>query len=275
MQKLITGRWIAGLDVDAALARAKELNAEGINAVINYLGEEFTEASDIRDSVKTYSLLIKRIVEQHIDAGISVKPTQLGLVLDKKLFMRNYAYLVKLARADNVFVWLDMEAHDWVAATLDAYQKYVKNGNTGICIQSYLKRSLDDVKRIVRSGGLIRLVKGAYSEDASIAYRSWEEKTENYQTIMRYLFLHSKRFTVATHDTNLINMALALNKKYKRKATFAMLNGIANNYAKTLALSGQKVSLYVPFGSRWLSYSYRRFKEFGNLILVLRSLFAN
>lgn len=274
MQKLITGRWIAGTDIDAALIRAEHLNASGINAVINYLGEEFTEASEVRDSVKTYALLIKLIAKRRLDAGISIKPTQLGLVLDKKLFMKNYSYLVRLAHAHKVFVWLDMEAYIHVDATLDAYQKHAKGGNTGVCIQSYLKRSIDDVKRIVRFGGMIRLVKGAYSVDAYASYTSRAGITKNYDKIMRYLFLHSKRFVVATHDTNLVREALALNKKYKRGVIFAMLNGIADNYAKTLALSGQKVSLYVPFGSRWLSYSYRRFKEFGNLTLVLRSLFA-
>ena len=148
-------------------------------------------------------------------------------------------------------------------------------GGTGICIQSYLKRSQKDIQMLSKSNAVIRLVKGAYHSDENRSYKSRAETTENYVRLMQYLFMHSNGFAIATHDLDMIAMAKQLNAKYHRNVWYAMLNGIRNKYAIRLARESEQVEVYLPFGSRWICYSYRRLKEASNLSLVIKSLFES
>ena len=140
-------------------------------------------------------------------------------------------------------------------------------------LSTYLKRSINDVKKIVKKEGKIRLVKGAYHEDQLVSYTRYDS-TINYLKIMQYLFERSNSFMLATHDLSIINKSLWLSKKYKKNPTYAMLYGIRNKLAVKLALTNNMV-LYLPYGKNWFSYSYRRLRESSNLTLVLRSLLEN
>ena len=134
---------------------------------------------------------------------------------------------------------------------------------------------MEDLKLITKSGGTVRLVKGAYREDEAIAYRERGRINRNYRKTMRYLFDNSQRFTIATHDKEITLKALRLNKEYKRDITHAMLKGIHNQYAVELAKSGESVSIYIPFGEKWKEYAFRRISEGSNMHLVINSLFEN
>jgi proline dehydrogenase len=274
-ERIIAGRWIAGASIMDAIERSKRLNASGIKAVINYLGEEFDDEEDVTDAVNTYLMLIREISRTHIKADISMKASQIGLRISRSKFTDNFSKIVKFADGKKVFVWLDMENANDVGATIAAYSSQLrKNHNIGICIQSYLKRSSSDIKRLLKIGAAIRLVKGAYSADPSAAYQTRQDTTINYIKLMKYLFLNSKSFVIATHDAEIISAAKKLNADNKRRVWYAMLNGIRNSYAIKLAARRENVEIYVPFGRRWVSYSYRRLKEASNLSLVLRSLFS-
>ncbi|EQD51746.1 Proline dehydrogenase, partial [mine drainage metagenome] len=128
------------------------------------------------------------------------------------------------------------------------------------------------IQRIAKVGGIIRLVKGAYSSSKSKSFTSREEVTRNYSKLMQVAYEQYTEFTIATHDIEMVKKSLELNKKYKRKVTYAMLKGIRNKLLVQLEKEN-KVSVYVPFGEQWISYSYRRLKEAGHLKLVLKSLF--
>ncbi len=272
VEKAIAGRWIAGERMEDAFSAARRLNGKGISAMVNYLGEDFTSEKDVRESVKVYCSLMDSARAGGLRISVAVKPTQLGLRISEKLAARNYSALAARARKSGIFLWLDMESHGFVEATIRMYRKEAKRGGVGICIQSYLKRSFGDAAALARSGAAIRLVKGAYSEDESIAYRSRAQTTENYIRIMKLLFRESGRVMIATHDERVIGKALELRRRGRARVSFAMLNGIRNRYAFRLAGEGEDVSIYVPFGGRWVSYGYRRLKELGNSAIVLRSL---
>ncbi|MEM0201502.1 MAG: proline dehydrogenase family protein, partial [Candidatus Micrarchaeaceae archaeon] len=181
--------------------------------------------------------------------------------------------IIKEAKKNNIFVWLDMENYNYVNDTVSLYLKYNKIGNTGICLQSYLKRTYSDLLKIIKSKGIIRLVKGAYKESSLISYNR-EDSTKNYIYLMEYLFKNSNNFTIATHDFNIIKYSFELSKKFNKKPKYAMLFGIRNKLAKNIAKQ-HEMSLYLPFGVDWIGYSYRRLKESSNLKLVLRSLLEN
>jgi proline dehydrogenase len=275
IEKKMAGRWIAGPEADDAIALAKRINKKGMAVMINYLGEDFASMHDVADAIGTYIMLVDAMVGYRINGDISVKPTSLGLKISKDRFEFNCREVVEHAKKKGIFVWLDMEGSEGVEETIAIYLKLAKLGNVGICLQSYLKRSEADLRRIIRAGGIVRLVKGAYKQDPRTTFSSKAETTESYKKMMVYLFKNSERFMIATHDEWMIEEAIRMNREYKRHVTYAMLNGIKNQLAIRLAEKGEKVSLYVPFGKRWVGFSYRRVKEGGHIPLILRSVFKN
>jgi proline dehydrogenase len=274
IEKAIAGKWIAGASIGDAIRRAKALNSKGIRVQINYLGELFTERKEVEESVSTYLELIRRISKEGVKVDIAVKATQIGMLMGSGYTQRNYAKIVALARQKRVFVWMDMEEVEFVDRTIALYDTQVGGGGVGICIQSYLKRSKADIQRLIEHKAVIRLVKGAHATSKIKDYMPRPWATRNYRELMGILFRGSEHIMVATHDKALIRYAARLNRRHKRFVEYAMLNGIMDSYAGRLASSGEHVSMYVPFGSRWIDYSYRRLKELSNLKIILRSILS-
>ena len=171
LEKMIAGKWIAGPSINDALKRAEHFNKLGMHAIINYLGEELTSEKDVDDAVEKYLSLINEIKSNGLNSSISVKITQLGLRIGKDLAYKNYDKLAGYARKNKVFLWLDMESSDTVDETIKAYEMQVDKGDVGIAIQAYLRRSANDIKELVKRNGVVRLVKGAYSEKREIAFQ--------------------------------------------------------------------------------------------------------
>lgn len=274
LEKRISGKWIAGAGIDDAIAVAKSRKKRGISVLVNYLGESFKERKDVDEAVGTYFSLIDRMHQAGIHGAISIKPSQIGISIGMELADLNYVRIVERAKSKGIFVWVDMEEPKLIDHTIEIYLKNIKIANAGICIQAYLKRSYKDLVKITKSKGIVRLVKGAYTVDPAIGFKKKAEVDANYIKLLRYLFGHSKRFMVATHDVSIIDLSIQLEKKHRCNVTYAMLNGINNKKALELAESGEKVALYLPFGTRWMEYSYRRLREGGHLSLILKSLLS-
>lgn len=222
-------------------------------------------------AVRTCLRLINEIKRSNVKASISVKATQLGLLIDKRVALRNYARIVNSAKRNGIFTWLDMEGQRYVDATIRLYKSQVRKGMVGITIQAYLKRSARDVEELVGMGGAIRLVKGSYNENDDDAFSTWEETTDNYIRIMEYLFKREAKFEIATHDPKVIADAIEMKRSYRENVVFAMLSGTANKVLVGLAKSGNKTVVYIPFGKSWLSYIFRKLRGEGN-VLAIRSL---
>ncbi len=274
-ERLLAGRWIAGPDISDAIRGATNISKYNITPILNYLGEEYTKRSDVSNSIRKYTQLIAKLSERKINANISLKATQLGLRVSREYASNNYSNIVKIARKVGIFVWLDMEDSTTTDDTIRMYNKEVRNAGVGICIQAYLKRSMEDVHMLLSKSrhAEIRLVKGAYTTTDNNFIKDRTSVTKNYLSIMHYLFKSSKHFTIATHDDTIISNALRLSKNYKSDVTFSMLRGIRSHYLLRLAESGARTSMYIPFGGEWISYSYRRLKEQGHMSLIFRSLF--
>lgn len=273
LEKLFAGRWIAGYYPEDAFERAKLLNLKGMHAIINFLGETKTDRKEIKDAVSAYEGIINGIKEQNLSASISLKPTQIGLSVSYALMRSNYLRIARLAKLRGILVWLDMEEPKYVSQTINVYESAIGYGNTGICIQSYLKRSASDVESLIGKDAKIRIVKGAYRvKDRNTVFGSRRAINHNYMQIMKMLFQRSNDFMLATHDSNMIDEGIRLNKKYKKRMTIAMLNGIRSKYARYLVRHNQKVAVYVPFGKEWVAFSYRRLVEQRHTTLIIRSL---
>ncbi len=270
----VAKKWIAGVNIDDAISEARRLNLSNENVIINYLGEDISEKSKVTKTVRTYSRLIKLMKSGKISGSIAVKPTQIGLSISFGIFLQNYVSIVKLARHAGIFVWLDMEDYPYVDDTIKAYLLTLKrNKNTGICIQSKLRRSMHDIRSIAKKGGTIRLVKGAYADHGQKTYNSKDDVDRNYLECMRLLFLHARSFMIATHDDKMLGVASSYLKRSNKKVMFGMLKGIRPSLALKMAKDGKSLYIYLPFGENWLEYSVRRLKEKRNASLILRSVF--
>ncbi|MDE1869828.1 MAG: proline dehydrogenase family protein [Candidatus Micrarchaeota archaeon] len=270
---LFARQWIAGTKESDAIHAGIQINAQGKSAIFNYLGENFKDPKKIENSVRIYFDIFKLMKQSGVKGSVSIKPSQLGLLVSDQLFYKNYLRIVSHASKLGYYVWVDAEEYEYIDRTHGIVIKMLKkHKNTGIGIQTKLRRSLRDAQAIAKHGGLIRLVKGAYAEPEERAYNTKEEIRANYLHIMETLFRKKARLMVATHDDYLIFKALSLQKKYKHKAMFAMLKGIRGNLANELARSGEDMHIYIPFGEEWFEYSVRRMKE-GHTMLLLRSIF--
>lgn len=168
-----------------------------------------------------------------------------------------------------------MESSTYTQDTIDIYLTiFKKYKNAGIAIQSNLLRSESDVRRIASSGGIIRLVKGAYDEKSDVAFSSRSDVTMNFSKIMGFLFYRSPFFAIATHDERLVYEAIEANKTHKKKIEFQMLLGVREELKNELVKTGFIVVDYIPYGRKWLPYSFRRIRERKrNILLILRSIF--
>ena len=267
-------QWIAGETLDDAITSAKKANNRGIGAIINFLGEHVRDREEVGKNKLENLRILQAINKTGLNASLSIKLTQLGLGIDKDLCLSGVETIVNCAASKNIFVWIDMENSPFTEDTIDIYLNILrKYKNAGIVIQSNLKRSESDTRRITPMGGVIRLVKGAYKENNEIAYSSRADIAINFSRLMGFLFYKSPFFAVATHDEMLINEAIEANKAHKKKIEFQMLLGVRDELKNQLVKKGLTVVDYIPYGRKWFSYSMRRIKERKrNILLIFRSI---
>jgi len=270
----IAKHWIAGETRDDAMLRAQQSNARNVRGIINLLGEEITAREEATAAAEEYAEILKILDARHIQSCISVKPTQLGLAIDESLFKDDLLRILEFAKSLGNFVWMDMEGSPFTTQTIDSFLELRKKfDNLGIAIQAYLKRSHEDVDRILDSGGAIRLCKGAYNESPKIVYKRKNQINENYSKLMRMMFERGKGFAIATHDEKLIEEAISLSNVHHANFEFEMLMGIRDRKKLELVERGYRVSEYIPFGKSWWAYSVRRIREHkSNIFLLARSL---
>ncbi|HXX05400.1 MAG TPA: proline dehydrogenase family protein [Candidatus Bathyarchaeia archaeon] len=272
----IAKQWIAGDTMEQALKSARSANKNGMGAIINKLGEHVTTKTQIEETISEYLTLISNLRKFQVSGGISIKPTQVGLSKNLKDCQENLQKIIEKAAISQSFVWVDMESSEHTDDTISIYRSlFEKYERVGIAIQANLKRSIQDVDIILKSGGKIRLVKGAYRETSRTAYKTRHEVDENYKKIMEMLFQNGNEFAIATHDSVLIDLAIEFSKKHEKKFEFQMLKGIRDELKPVLVKDGFSVSEYIPYGTNWLPYSIRRLKERKRNMLLLGSSFLH
>ncbi|MDE1843742.1 MAG: proline dehydrogenase family protein [Thaumarchaeota archaeon] len=272
----IAKQWIAGDTMEEALKSARQANANGMNAILNKLGEHVTSKAQVSQTVSDYLTLVSNLRKSKITGGLSIKPTQVGLAISTKECLANLDNIIEKALQFQSFVWIDMESSEYTDDTFKIYLNlFEKYERLGIVIQANLKRTLNDLDMLLKNGAKIRLVKGAYHENSKNAYRTRHDVDENYKKLMTVLFERANEFAIATHDSKLIDLAMDLSKKHEKKFEFQLLKGIRDELKPILVKSGFEVSEYIPYGTNWLPYSIRRLKERKRNILLLGSSFIH
>ncbi|MFB6134733.1 MAG: proline dehydrogenase family protein [Halanaeroarchaeum sp.] len=274
----IANRFVAGETADEAIEYATELNRKDIKAIINLLGEHYHEPGPAAEDRDQYLELVRKVDNADVDAVVSVKPSQIGIDVGEDVFRENLSDIISIADTRDIFVWVDMEDHETTDVTLDAYVDFAREyeGGVGVCLQSNLKRTSEDLKRVADVPGKIRLVKGAYDEPQDISYKKKSRVNERYRTDLEYMFSAFEDhagIAVGSHDQKMIDHAIELAGEYDHDFEFQMLMGVRDDEQERLAREGYEVYQYVPYGGKWFSYFYRRARERKeNLLFALRAV---
>ena len=281
----VSGRFVAGTHVEDALQVAAKLNQSGLSVSVDNLGENVTQAAEAQESAELYHQLLSEIAGRGLNANVSLKLTHMGLDIDPQLARQHVSSLVAQAASmqPKNFVRVDMEGSLYTQRTLDlVHELHRQTGNSGAIgavIQSYMRRSEDDVAKLLAEGIRIRLCKGAYKEPPEIAYQDKSEVDANYVKLMKILLKSGIYHGLATHDENMIRKAttFAEREKISRDSfEFQMLYGIRRDLQQSLVRNGWRMRVYVPFGAEWYPYLMRRLAERpANLMFVLKNLVRN
>jgi proline dehydrogenase len=277
-------RFMPGETLDAALLAAHTLLSKNIRTVFTHLGENVGDHSEARRVTDHYVEVLDRIHESDLPTEISVKLTQLGLDLSRDFCFENLETIVRHEK-QSVTVWVDMEASNYVDATLEIYKRALKNHpNVGICLQSYLFRTKKDLVDLLPLRPSIRLVKGAYKEPADIAFPRKSDVDENYLALAQQMLVaqhtgQCARAAFGTHDVALIRrMGDFVSQQGIAKTDFEiqMLYGIQRGEQERLAQQGCRSVVLVAYGTYWYPWFVRRLAERpANVWFLLRNVFAS
>lgn len=273
-------RFVAGETITEALDAVRELNAAGLTATLDFLGENVTNHEEAKRARDAYLRLLDEIAGTQTRANISIKLTALGLACDEKLCVVYLNDLTERAsRNADPFVAIDMESSGITQKTLEIFERiHADRANIGPVIQAYLKRSPTDIERLLDLGARVRLCKGAYREPAAVAYRDTSVIRRSYMLMAQALLSRGVYPGIATHDEHLIRSVCSYAREQgilPDRFEFQMLYGVRPKRQRTLAAQGFNVRVYVPFGTHWAGYFRRRISERReNVFFAVRALFT-
>lgn len=291
-QKLVThwgfawkaaSRFVAGERIEDAIRAIRELNAKGINATLDHLGEHTSTAEEANRATDDILAVLNEIDKAGVRANVSIKLTQIGMGLDEDTCRQNLVRILDLARQHNNFVRVDIEDTPYTDMTISIYHSMLERGFTprtaGMAVQSYLYRAEEDTRKLLEKGTRFRLVKGAYKEPADKAYPKKTDVDANYDLLAKILIDASLKMenntlsddgrvppipAIASHDEKRIAFARQYAGKVglpKKAIEFQMLHGIRRDLQEQLVKDGYPVRVYVPFGTHWYPYFMRRLAE--------------
>jgi len=267
LAKNFANRFVAGESLDTALAAVTRLNARGITASLDLLGESVHNEAEARAAGHAYVTMLDRIHEQKARANVSVKLTAMGLDVSEDLCVANMHEILQRARDYQTFVRIDMESSEYTQRTLDLFEQRLYPAyreSVGIVLQSYLYRTFADVQRANLIKARVRICKGAYKEPETVAYPDKKDVDATYVRCMHELMLKGNYPGIATHDEAIIKEAKRFAKENDiapSRFEFQMLYGVRRDLQDKLVREGYRMRVYVPFGTQWYPYLMRRLAE--------------
>jgi proline dehydrogenase len=278
--KKLTTRFIAGENIDEAVATIKDVNARGCTATFDHLNESVSGTAETEAEVREYLDVLARIDESDIDSNVSIKLTQFGLEIDTDLAYRNARRVVEDAVRRGNFVRVDMEGSNVTQSTIDVFKRLRDEfglNDVGVALQSYLYRTMDDARALLKIPARIRICKGAYNEPPEVAYPDKKDVDDNYVRVMQLLLSSGVYHGIATHDPKMIDATVAFAQREgigKDAFEFQMLYGIRRDLQEQLARDGYRMRVYVPYGKHWYPYFMRRLAERpANIWFVMKNMF--
>jgi proline dehydrogenase len=268
------------MEIEDALRVAEAVNKQGMAVSLDSLGESVSSEQEAQQAAQVYHQLLDAIAARKLNANISVKLTQMGLLLSPTLAEDIAASLAQHAKITGSFVRIDMEDSSLTQVTLDIVRRLAARpelqGAIGIVIQAYLYRSQADIEALVFDGIRVRLCKGAYNEPAEVAFHDKADVDANFIKLARALLDSATYHGLATHDEKMIADAKAFASQRGIESSrfeFQMLYGVRRDLQAELIREGYNVRVYVPFGREWYPYFMRRLAERpANVIFIAKNL---
>ncbi len=270
-------QWVAGETMEDAVRVALDANRRGIHALVNHLGEHYREKAPVEATVQEYLRLVAKLRAANVDGDVSIKPTQFGIFIDKEYALSQIVPVMDATKAWGRIFWVDMESANTVADTIWIYENLRRRyQRVGLCLQANIRRTGEDLERLLPLGARIRLVKGAYKETPGVAFPTRAEIDREYLRHLETLFAKGRDFAVASHDGRIVGRALELSKAHPGVPfEFAMLQGVRDPLKSDLVAQGHRLTEYIPYGPTWLPYFTRRLRERPrNIITMIRSLIS-
>lgn len=275
-------RFMPGESIEDAIMATRQLLAYGIPTTFTKLGENINSLQEAQENANHYLQLLERINSENLDIEISLKLTQIGFDLSFDTTFELLTQIVEKAGTLHNFVFIDIEDSTYVDKTILIYKKIKeKYDNTGLCLQAYLYRTMEDIKAMEGINPNIRLVKGAYKEPESVAFKKLSQVNSNYLKISEYLLqiikMKNIRVAFATHDLSLQEQIKTEAKSIgldKSKLEFQMLYGIKTPEQLKLTQQGYKIRTLISYGEHWYPWYMRRLAERpANVSFVLKNIF--
>ena len=273
-------RFVPGETVADALRAVADLNAQGMTGTLDFLGEDVFERAEAEHTRDAYFEMLDAIKQCGADTNVSVKLTAMGLLIDEEFALANLSAILERAAGNrDPFVRIDMEGSSVTQATLDLFKRaYATHKNVGPVLQAYLKRTPADVEEMIALGARVRLCKGAYNEPEAIALKEMPTIRRAYLQMAERLLTAGNYPGIATHDLRLIDAVKTFVKERNLPASgfeFQMLYGVRPEVQRQLVQEGYRVRVYIPFGTHWAGYFYRRVMERReNAVFALTSMFS-
>ncbi|TSB44994.1 proline dehydrogenase family protein [Alkalicoccobacillus porphyridii] len=276
-KSVASGTIIGGIDFESSIPHIKRLNEKGIQVTVDHLGEFVTDIQVAKERTQECITTIQTIAAEKLDTQVSVKLTSLGLDIDINLVRDHMRDILREATKHEVLVTIDMENESRCQATLDLFTELKQEFKlVGTVIQAYLFRSENDLNDLNEHQPFIRLVKGAYKEEASVAHTEKQDISENFKKLIQKQLETGIYTAVATHDDSMIQYTKQLAEELnipKDQFEFQMLYGMRAKTQEDLKAEGYNVRIYMPYGDDWYGYFMRRLAEKpSNISFALKGL---
>ncbi|MFN8580579.1 MAG: proline dehydrogenase family protein [Gemmatimonadaceae bacterium] len=279
LAKRFASRFVAGETIDDAVRAVRELNAKGISATMDLLGESVTRAEEAATVADEYCRLLDRMHAESLDANVSVKLTAMGQDISDDVCLANIGSVLERARTYASFVRLDMESSAYTERTLQLFHEHLYGpyrANVGIVLQSYLFRTAADVEQAIGWGCRVRLCKGAYREPPTVAFPAKADVDANYVKCAERLLRNGHYPGLATHDERIVRQLRTFVEQEhidRDRFEFQMLYGVRRDLQERLVQDGFRVRVYVPYGTHWYPYLMRRLAERpANVMFILGNI---
>jgi proline dehydrogenase len=270
-------RFVAGQTLESAIEAVRKINAQGMTATLDHLGENVSTKAEAINAADAYRKILREINGAGADCNVSLKLTHMGLDLGEDFARENVSRVIEQAAEHDNFVRVDMESSEYIDHTLAVFFRlFDDHKNVGAVIQSYLYRSESDLEQLIQAGARVRLVKGAYLEPPEVAFQQKSEVDASFVRLSQMLLARGNYPAIATHDERMIEAAkyyASTNGIESSRYEFQMLYGIRRDLQGQLLRDGYRMRVYVPYGTHWYPYLMRRMAERpANLMFVLGSI---
>ena len=280
LTRSMVSRFVAGETMEAAMPALDRMRAAGYRTTVDILGESVRSSAAARSAANAYVAALQSLDQAGLDLNVSLKLSQMGILVDSAIMRENVARILTTAATSNAFVRIDMEDHATTDATLTIWEELrplmAGSGDVGVVLQAMLLRTPADAERLIASGARIRLCKGAYREPAEVAHQERADVDAAYVGVMRRLLDDGHYPGIATHDDQIVEQAIAHARERgigPERFEFQMLYGVRRDLQERLLREGWTVRIYVPIGSEWYPYFMRRLAERpANVMFLIGSL---